>query len=472
MSAPGYRRDIGLFSATMLVAGSMIGSGIFLVSAEIMRTGRTPGFLMLSWALAGLLSISGALSFAELGSVHAKAGGYYVYLREAFGPLAGFLCGWTSFLVIECGSIAAVAVGFGRYLGTFFPAVNDATWWVGPFNMAAWHPFPAFAPGFALGPYALGLTPARAAGIALILVFMGIHAHGVKLGAWVQNAFSMAKLLALGALIVLGLVLRPHAAPTMAPLPAEPDSLPLLAALLVAQVGCLFSGDGWQYLAMVGGEIREPRRTLPRAMALGTSLVFVLYLLANVGYLKVLGPAGIAHAPGDRVASTALGALLGGHAELLMAGAILMSMVGWMNGGTLTSARVYQAMADDGLFFRGASKLNDHGVPMASMRIMAAWACVLTLTGSYSQLLDYIIFSALLFYAATAAGSLVLRRKTAATEGYRAPTILTLIYVVGSGAILLSLLRHRPSFSLPGLVLVLLGIPAYRLLRRGGPVVA
>ncbi len=472
MSASGYRRDIGLFSATMLVAGSMIGSGIFLVSAEIIRTGRTPGFLILSWALAGLLSISGALSFAELGSVHAKAGGYYVYLREAFGPMAGFLCGWTSFLVIECGSIAAVAVGFGRYLGTFVPAVNDTIWWVGPLRVAAWHPFPHGAPDFALGPYELGLTPARGAGIALILLFMGIHAHGVKLGAWVQNVFSVAKIAALVTLIVLGLVLKPHAAPSMAPLAAEPGSLPLLAALLVAQVGCLFSGDGWQYLAMVGGEIREPRRTLPRAMFLGTTLVFGLYLLANLGYLKVLGPAGIAHAPGDRVASTALGVLLGGGAEWLMAGAILMSMVGWMNGGTLTSARVYQAMAEDGLFFKGAANLNAHGVPMGAMRIMATWACILTLTGSYSQLLDYIIFSALLFYAATAAGSLVLRRKAARSEGYRAPTILTVTYVAGSAAILVSLLLHRPSFSLPGLVLVLLGIPAYRLLRRTGPVVA
>ncbi|HJV90374.1 MAG TPA: amino acid permease [Holophagaceae bacterium] len=472
MSAPGYRRDIGLFSATMLVAGSMIGSGIFLVSAEILRTGRTPGFLMLSWALAGLLSVSGALSFAELGSVHAKAGGYYVYLREAFGPLAGFLCGWTSFLVIECGSIAAVAVGFGRYLGSFVPAVNDTTWWIGPARVAEWHPFPQWAPQFALGPYELGLTPARAAGIALILLFMGIHAHGVKLGAWVQNVFSLGKIAALGALILLGLALKPAVAPSMAPLAAEAGSLPFLVALLVAQVGCLFSGDGWQYLAMVGGEIREPRRTLPRAMLLGTLLVFGLYLLANLGYLRVLGPAGIAHAPGDRVASTALGALLGGRAERLMAGAILMSMVGWMNGGTLTSARVYQAMAEDGLFFQGARKLNDHGVPMASMRIMAAWACVLTLTGAYSQLLEYVIFSALLFYAATAAGSLVLRRKAAGGEGYRAPTLLTLFYVGGSGAILCSLLIHRPSFSLPGLVLVLLGIPAYRLLRRGSAVVA
>ena len=472
MSAPGYRREIGLFSATMLVAGSMIGSGIFLVSAEIVRTGRTPGFLMLSWALAGLLSISGALSFAELGSVHPKAGGYYIYLREAFGPMAGFLCGWTSFLVIECGSIAAVAVGFGRYLGTFFPAVNDVTWWIGPARVAEWHPFPLAAPQFALGPYQLGLTPARAAGIALILVFMGIHAHGVKLGAWVQNVFSMAKLVALGALILLGLLLKPQVAPAMAPLVAEAGSLPFLTALLVAQVGCMFSGDGWQYLAMVGGEIKEPRRTLPRAMFLGTSLVFGLYLLANLGYLRVLGPAGIAHAPGDRVASTTLLALLGGGAEWMMAGAILMSMVGWMNGGTLTSSRVYQAMAQDGLFFRGAAKLNDHGVPMGSMRIMAIWACILTLTGSYSQLLDYIIFSALLFYAATAAGSLVLRGRTAAEGAYRAPTILTVFYVLGSAAILVSLLIFRPSFSLPGLVLVLLGIPAYLLLRRGSGVVA
>ena len=466
MSASGYRRDIGLFSATMLVAGSMIGSGIFLVSAEIMRTGRTPAFLMASWVLAGLLSVSGALSFAELGTVHAKAGGYYVYLREAFGPLAGFLCGWTSFLVIECGSLAAVAVGFGRYLGTFVPAVNDASWWVGPLRMKAWLPFPLGAPGFALGPYELGLTPARAAGILLILVFMAIHTRGVKLGTWVQNVFSVAKIAALAALIVLGLALRPQAVPELAPLAPEPGSLPVLAGLLVAQVGCLFSGDGWQYLSMVGGEIKDPRRTLPRAMLLGTALVFGLYLLANLGYLRVLGPAGIAHAPGDRVASTALGALLGGGAERLMAGAILLSMVGWMNGGTLTSARVYQAMAEDGLFFQDAARLNEHGVPMVSMWIMAAWSCVLTLTGTYSQLLDYIIFSALLFYAASAAGSLVLRRRAGGAERYRAPIVLTLFYVAGCGAILGALLLHRPSFSLPGLALVLLGVPAYLLMRR------
>jgi APA family basic amino acid/polyamine antiporter len=466
MQDSGYRRDIGLFSATMLVAGSMIGSGIFLVSAEVMRTGRTPAFLLLAWVVAGFMSVGGALSFAELGASHPRAGGYYVYLREAFGPLVGFLCGWTSFLVVECGSIAAVAVGFGRYLGSFFPAVNDGSWWIGPLNVPAWHPFPGAMPDLALGPYALGLTPARAAGIALILAFMGIHAHGVKLGAKVQNVFSVAKIASLAALIVLGLALKPHAAPSQAPLPAEPGSLPFLAALLVAQVGCTFSGDGWQYLAMVGAEIREPRRTLPRAMLMGTTLVFGLYLLANVAYLRVLGPAGIAHAPGDRVASTALGALLGGGAEMMMAGAILISMMGWMNGGTLTSARVYQAMAEDGLFFEGAVKLNRHGVPMRAMAIMAAWSCVLTLTGSYSQLLDYVIFSALLFYATTALGALVLRRRPSGGDRpYRAPLALTGFYILGAGAILLALLRHRPAFTWPGLALVLLGVPVYLLLK-------
>ena len=466
MSASGYRREIGPFSATMLVAGSMIGSGIFLVSAEIVRLGGSARFLLGAWVLAALLSVGGALSFAELGAAHPRAGGYYVYLREAYGPLVGFLCGWTSFLVVECGSIAAVAVGFGRYLGSFVPAVNDATWWIGPLRASAWRPFPALAPHFALGPYEIGLTPARAAGIVLILVFMGIHAHGVKLGARVQNLFSVAKIAALGALIVLGLLLPLPATPSSAPAPLESGHLGLLAALLVAQVGCTFSGDGWQYLAMVGAEIREPKRTLPRAMLIGTVLVFGLYLLANVAYLRVLGPAGIAQAPGDRVASATLGALLGGRAERIMAGAILMSMIGWMNGSTLTSPRVYQAMAADGLFFQGAARLNDQGVPMGAMRIMAAWACLLTLTGTYSQLLEYIIFSALLFYALTAAGSLVLRRRAAEADAYRAPTALTLTYVLGAAAILGSLLLYRPAFALPGLGLVLLGIPVYLLRRR------
>jgi len=467
MSASGYRREIGPFSATMLVAGSMIGSGIFLVSAEIVRLGGTATFLLGAWALAALFSVGGALSFAELGAVHPRAGGYYVFLREAYGPMVGFLCGWTSFLVVECGSIAAVAVGFGRYLGSFLPAVSDSVWWIGPLKASAWRPFPELAPHFALGPYELGLTPARAAGILLILVFMGIHAHGVRLGARVQNVFSVAKVAALGALIVLGLVLPLRGAPAPGPAPLEPGHLPLLAALLVAQVGCTFSGDGWQYLAMVGAEIREPKRTLPRAMLLGTTLVFGLYLLANVAYLRVLGPTGIAQATGDRVASATLGALLGGRAELLMAGAILMSTVGWMNGSTLTSPRVYQAMAADGLFFQGAARLNAHGVPMSAMRIMAAWACVLTLTGTYSQLLEYIIFSALLFYALTAAGSLLLRRRQPESTGtYRAPTLLTVVYVAGAAAILGALLLYRPAFALPGLGLVLLGIPVYLLRRR------
>lgn len=456
----GYRRELGLFSATMIVAGSMVGSGIFIVSADIMRQVHTGPMLMLTWLLAGLFTICATLSYGELTGMIPKAGGLYVFLSEGYGPLMGFLYGWCCFLVIETGAIAAVGVGAGKYLGALVPAVDDVRW-IGPHaTIPAWHlPF-----GMELGPYHFGLTGARAVGIAVICGIALINTYGVKLGAWIQNTFTLAKLAALAALVLLGLLLTPKAAP-VAPVVAEPISFgSLLTILLVAQIGAFFSCDGWNFVGNVAPEIKNPKRNLPLALLIGPACVVVLYLLANLAYLKVLGPSGIAHAAEDRVGAATLGALFGPTGSTLMAGAILISMIGYVNGASFTSARVYQAMGEDGLFGGGAKRLNRHGVPGISLWMQAGWASLLTLTGTFEQLVDFTEFAQLMFVVATIFAVILLRRKRPELErpykvwGY---PVVPMIYVLGSGSILLLLLRYKPSFTWPGLILALIGVPVY-----------
>lgn len=470
MSEPsGYRRDIGFFSATMIIAGSMIGSGIFIVSADIVRQVRTGPLLLLIWGLTGALTLCATLSYGELTGLMPKAGGMYVYLKEIYGPMAGFLYGWACFLVIECGSIAAVAVGSGRYMGTFLPAVNDSRWLIGPWNLEAWQA----TRDIALGPYAFGLTTARAAGITVILVIALVNTYGVKLGAWTQNLFTVAKLGAMAALILFGLAMAPKVPPVAGPYvpPLSVAPMTLLAALVVAQVGSFFSCDGWHYIGNVGSEIRNPKRTLPLSLLAGPALVIGLYLLANVAYLRLLGPTGIATAPEDRVGAAALGAVFGPVGGSLMAGAIMISMFGFVNGASFTTARVYQAMGEDGLFIGGAGKLNRHGVPAWALWLQTIWACILTLTGTFEQLVEYCTFAQLLSVVAVVVGVVVLRVKKPDLErpyrtwGY---PVVPLIYILGAGGILVFLLRYKPAFTWPGLLLVLLGVPVYFLRRRNG----
>ena len=463
----GYRRHLGLFSAIMLLAGSMIGSGIFIVSADMVRTGHTPGFLLLAWGLTALLTVVGALSYGELAGLFPRAGGQYTYLREIYGPLTGFLYGWTFFAVIECGTIAAVAAGFGKYLGSFLPWVSDGRWLVGPLHLPAL----TVTANIALGPYDLGLTSARAAGIAMILGLSFVNAYGIRLGARIQNVFTVVKIGSLAALILLGLFLAPRLTPSPAPFVplSSAGMLPFLAALLVVQTGSLFSADAWNSVTFIAGEVKEPRRTIPLALFIGTGLVCGMFLLANVAYLRLLGPTGIALAPGDRVGSLALTMLFGPLGGLVMSGAILVSMFGCENGLVLSGARVYQTMATDGLFLARAARLNRRGVPAFALGIQALWASALTLSGTYGQILDFVIFAALLFYVLTVGGVIVLRLRHPDWERpvkVFAYPLLPILYLIGALAIMAALFIYRPAFTWPGLVIVALGLPLYRFRNR------
>jgi APA family basic amino acid/polyamine antiporter len=465
MSEAGYQRHVGLFSATMLIAGSMIGSGVFIVAADMVGQGGSGSFLVWGWVLTAFLTVAGALSYGELAGIYPHAGGQYTYLKEIYGPLTGFLYGWTFFAVIECGTIAAVAVGFGKYLGTFWPAVSESRWLLGPFHVAPWQ----VTQDIVVGPYELGLTTARLAGIAIVLLLSWVNFYGVKLGARVQNIFTVAKIGSLAGLILLGLVMQPATAPDLAPLQGAPTGTAWLVALLVVQTGSLFSADAWNAVTFIAGEVKDPKRTIPLSLFIGTSLVCGLYILANVVYVKVLGPAGIAGAPSARVGSSALQALLGPGGGQLMSAAILVSMFGCVNGLVLSGARVYQTMASDGLFLKKAEGLNAAGVPAFSLAIQAVWTCLLTMTGSYGQLLDYVIFAALLFYVLTVGGVFVLRIRRPDLErpvkafGY---PVLPALYLVGALAIMAALMVKKPSFTWPGLALVALGFPLYALTRR------
>jgi APA family basic amino acid/polyamine antiporter len=466
MTTTGYRRNVGLFSATMLIAGSMIGSGVFIVAADMVRTGHGGGFLLAAWGLTALLTLLAALSYGELAGMFPKAGGQYTYLREIYGPATGFLYGWTFFMVIECGTIAAVAVGFGKYLGTFLPWVTD-TVWIGPHLDV---PLMKITQSIAVGPYHLGLTPSRLSGIAVVVLLSAVNLYGVKLGAMVQDLFTVAKIGGLAALILLGLLMRPMVAPVAGPYipPVGDVTLPFLTALLVVQTGSMFSADAWNSITFIAGEVKQPERTIPFSLLIGTTLVCGMYVIANAAYLKVLGPTGIATAPQDRVGSAALQALLGSGGGLIMAGSILVSMFGCLNGLIFSGARVYQRMAEDGLFYPKAAILNPHGVPGFGLWIQALWTCLLTLTGTYGQLLDFVMVPAILFYVLAVGGVILLRWRRPELErpvrvwGY---PVVPLLYLAGALAIIGALFVYKPSYSWPGLVIVALGWPVYLLVR-------
>jgi APA family basic amino acid/polyamine antiporter len=491
---------MGLFSATAIVMGSMIGSGIFIVSADMSRSLGSPALLIAAWLVTAVMTIIGALSYGELAAMMPKAGGQYVYLRESLGPLWGFLYGWTLFLVIQTGTIAAVGVAFGKFLGVFFPSVN-ATHWI-------WHI--AHVPAWPVGPMVLGnmeigLNTANLSAIVIITLLTLLNTFGVRLGASVQNVFTSAKVLALAAVVLVG-VLAKNASAVAANFGAGwhnfwagagwgtlhavqvgvggPTAyVGLLTVVAVVQVGSLFSSDAWNNVTFTAGEIRNPKRNLPLSLALGTGVVLLLYLLCNFVYLSVLPLAGdaaaativgrgIQFAAQDRVATAVMDAVFGGVGAKLMAGAILVSTFGCVNGMLLAGARVYYAMSRDGLFFKGVGMLSaKSNAPVNSLWVQWAWTCLLCLSGSYGQLLDYVIFAVLIFYILTIGGLFVLRRtRPDAVRPYKAfgYPVLPALYIVMATWICVVLLRYKPQYTWPGLILVLLGVPVYLVWKRKG----
>jgi len=473
-------RGLGLLDSTMLVAGSMIGSGIFIVSAIIARQVGAPGWLLVVWIVTGLLTLTAALSYGELAAMMPKAGGQYVYLREAFSPLWGFLYGWTLFLVIQTGTIAAVAVGFARYMGVLIPWVSESNYLIAPIR---------------LGGYAVSLSTAQIVGLSLIGFLTFTNTRGLEVGKLIQNVFTTAKTGALIALIALGIIvglrsgasaenfrdfwtIRGNLQEVGAGLTAA-TAFGLFVGICVAQTNSLFSADAWNNITFTAGEVVNPRRNVPLSLAFGTFLVIGLYLLANVAYLTTLPFSAIQNAPSDRVASETANVIFPGAGATIMAVAIMVSTFGCNNGLILAGARAYYAMARDGLFFRSVGELNRFRVPAWGLVIQGIWAGALVLprtvrtdaTGAvagygnlYGNLLDYVISAALIFYILTIIGIFLLRRKQPDVERpYRAfgYPIVPALYVVGATVILLVLFIYQTATTWPGLIIVLTGVPVY-----------
>jgi len=441
----GLAQRLGLLDATTIVVGSMIGSGIFIVSADIGRQVQSPALLLAAWIATAVMTMIAALSYGELAAMMPRAGGQYIYLREAFGPLAGFLFGWTMFLVIQTGTIAAVAVAFAKFAGVFWPSI-------------------------AADNYVLPLVSTQQlVAIAVIVVLTLVNMRGIRTGALVQNVFTVAKTGALLGLVVLGLMLGRNELAVQYNFGDiwRGTSLGWAAvqAVGVAMVGSLFSSDAWNNVTFTAGEIRNPQRNVPLSLALGVAIVSLLYLASNVVYLNVLPFPAIQHAPQDRVATAVVERFLGDNAARVMAVAIMVSTFGCVNGLILAGARVYYAMAIDRLFFPQVARLDAQTqAPVTSLIWQSAWACLLTLSGKYGDLLDYVIFAVLLFYMLTIAGIFVLRvKRPHAERPYRAVgyPVVPALYILAAGLIEVLLLIHKPAYTWPGLLIVLSGIPVY-----------
>src|SRR3989441_1395463 len=497
----GFVRAIGLFDGTMIVVGSMIGSGIFIVAADISRQTGSAGGLLLTWILTGLLTIAAALSYGELAALFPHAGGQYVYLREAYSPLWGFLYGWTLFLVIQTGTIAAVAVGFARYLGVLWTAISPSVWIIHPIALGS--------------KYAISLSVQQFVGVLMIVFLTFINTLGVRVGKLIQNVFTSAKTLSLVGLIFLGIFVGRNAgaitenfshfwtirnAQTIEPgasflksfvptITAASGVFGLFVAYGVAQVGSLFSADAWNNIGFTAAEVKNPKRDVALSMAFGTVIVITLYCLANLAYLCTVPLVQIQTAADDRVASAALNAIFGPTGAMIMAVAIIVSTFGCNNGLILAGARVTYAMAKDGLFFRATGKLNKKGVPGTALVYQGIWIAVLILLRTrhvdaagmvtygnlYSDLLDYVVFSVLIFYILTIAGIFVWRAKRPDAERpYRAfgYPIVPLLYIISALAIMFVLLLYKTQTAWPGLVIVLLGVPVYLLWSRQATQVA
>jgi APA family basic amino acid/polyamine antiporter len=464
----GLRRELGLFDSTMIVAGSMIGSGIFIVSADIARIVGSSGWLLVVWLITGALTLAAALSYGELACMMPRAGGQYVYLHEAYGPLTSFLYGWTLFLVIQTGTIAAVAVAFAKFFAVLVPACgeNRVLLRAGPWSVSA----------------------AQIVAIGVIAALTAVNLRGVRMGKAIQNTFTTAKIASLAALVGLclaagrssGILSANWACAWQARGPGPLSGLGLWSAVGVAMVGSLFAAVAWENGTFTAGEVRESSRDVPRSLLIGTALVTALYLLVNLGYLSVLPllgspqgegalARGIQHAWHDRVGTAAVSAALGPSGEALMAVLIMVSTFGCDNGIILSGARVFYAMALDGLFFRRAATLNANSVPAAALILQGVWSGLLCLSGTYGDLLDYVVFAVLLFYILTVAGVFVLRRRMPSAErpyrvwGYPAVPAL---YILAASAICADILVRKPAYTWPGLGIVLLGVPVYFFWKR------
>jgi APA family basic amino acid/polyamine antiporter len=479
MNSAGLKQSLGLFDSTMIVAGSMIGAGIFIVAADMARQVGSVGWLLASWVITGLLTIAAALSYGELAAMMPRAGGQYVYLREAWSPMCGFLYGWTLFLVIETGTVAAVGVGFARYLGILWPRISENAYLISPIHLSS--------------NYAVSLSTAQLIGVSIIALLTWSNARGIDYGKLVQNTFTSAKLAALLGVIVVGIVgwsvaaksnftnlWQPQGYTPVAPGLTPETLFGLVAALCIAQVGSLFSADGWNNITFTAGEVKNPRRNVPLSLAFGTIMVIALYVGANFAYAAVLPLDKIQHAPSDRVASAMVEVVFPSVGAALMAIVIMISAFGCMNGLLLAGARAYFAMARDGLFFRRAGVVNRARVPGASLGMQGAWAAFLVLVRTYdpstrtfgnlySNLLDYVVSADLLFYILTIAAVFRLRSlRPEAERPYRTwgYPLVPALYILSAALILAMLFVYRPATTFPGLVIVLTGVPVYFAFRR------
>lgn len=467
-SKSGFKREIKLFDAVMIVAGTMIGSGIFIVSSDIAREVGSPGYLLLVWVISGFITMIGALSYAELAGMLPKAGGQYVYLREAYNPLISFLYGWTLFLVIQTGTIAAVGVAFARFTGVLLPGIFSEANVILDLNF-------------------LKINTMQLLAIACIVLLTYLNTRGVRNGKLIQNVFGSTKIIALFALIILGFLIGTNpeaislnfsqmweAQRTTVTDGQVTGSTPLagmgiVIAIGIAMIGSLFSSDAWNNISFAGDEVVDPTKTLVRSLAIGTGLVTLIYLLINLVYLLVLPLPAIQTASSDRVAVAAAEAIGGPAATLAIAVLIMISTFGCINGCVLSGARVYYAMAKDGLFFPEMSKLNAKGVPAVALWFQGLWAGLLCLSGTYGDLLGYVMFAVIFFYILTIIGVYILRQKRAdLPRPYKAfgYPILPAMYILLASAFCLILLIYRPANSWPGFILVLLGVPVYLVFRN------
>ncbi|GAB3928386.1 APC family permease [Larkinella terrae] len=469
------KRSLGFIDATLLVSGSMIGSGIFIVSADMSRNVGSAGWLIFLWVLTGVITVTAALSYGELAGMMPKAGGQFVYIQRAYGSLLGFVYGWTVFAVIQTGTIAAVAVAFTKFTAVFVPALN-------PENIL-----------FSVGSFPVKASALFAIGSIVLLTW--INSQGIQSGKLIQNVFTSAKLLALLGLIVIGIGFGSNTgtlsanfqnAWTATQTAADGSVIPisgmaLLLALGVAMIGSLFSADSWNNVTFIAGEIRDPRRNIPLSLFVGTLLVTTIYTLANIAYLSLLplqGSAtatdvvgrGIQFASYDRVATASVSLIFGDVAVAIMAGLIMVSTFGCNNGLILSGARLYYAMAKEGLFLKTAANLNRNSVPGIALWLQCVWASVLCLSGTYGDLLDYCTFTSLVFYTVTIGGLFLLRRKEPNAErpykafGY---PLIPAIYMVVAVIICLILLKEKTFNTGMGLLIAGLGIPIYFMTSRG-----
>jgi len=471
---PVFKKSLNLIDSSAIVIGSMIGSGIFIVSADMSRTLGSPGWLLVAWLITGFMTIIAALSYGELATMMPKAGGPYVYLREAYNPLVGFLYGWTLFLVIQTGTIAAVAMAFGKFMGVIIP-------WISETNIL-----------MRLGPVSISSVHVIAIGSLGLLTW--INSRGIKTGKRVQNTFTFTKVIILILLLLAGFFFAgsegfkanseyfwqaaslDKATGIITPLSGGM----LVAALGMAMVGSLFTCDAWSDITFASGEVVNPKRTLPASLFWGTLIAFLLFFLSNIVYIKVLPlrgmpdgagviERGMAFATNDRLGTAAISSIFGDYAALIMAVLIVISTFGCNNGLILSGARVYYAMATDRLFFKNVGELNRRAVPGNGLWVQFIWSSVLCLSGSYSQLLDYVVFAVLLFYALTILAIFILRfKRPEAERPYKAfgYPVIPAVYIFLATAIMIILLIYKPAFTLRGLVIVLIGIPVYYIWSR------